>query len=317
MIEIPKKNLFSWIGGKKWLENELQLKRRKLLDKENDLNTYIEPFVGGLGSFKSLYPILKEKNCKKIILNDINKVVIETYKNIKFNHEILIKEYLLLEQKFSLKVPEKTYQLHKTKNKLEIKELLQEANSFFMEIRKSFNKSKLEDNVDIKLIAKFLFLQNHCFNGVYRENRKGEYNTPFNWVAIPYKNCEDKTLIFKEYSLFFNENNIHFTNQDALKLTEENLEGNNFFYFDPPYLNENKGENKYNKDSFGINEQENLLKLRKESKYFMYSNHNIKVLNDICINYKFNLEIVKRKNFFSSKSEDRGKEVEELLVSNC
>ena len=102
---IPKNNIFKWIGGKKWLEKDIQSQINILKEENRKIEVYIEPFLGGLGSFKSILPILIEKNVKEIILNDINSITIKVFKNIQENLDIFIEEYLIVENNFRKEFP--------------------------------------------------------------------------------------------------------------------------------------------------------------------------------------------------------------------
>jgi DNA adenine methylase len=335
---IPKNNVFKWIGGKKWLEKDIQLQLENL--KNNDeIDVYIEPFLGGLGSFKAILPTLIEKNVKKIILNDINLITISVFKSIQDNLEEFISEYVIIEKKFreefsqnkilckkkvkkvdGYEVVEGHYhyfELNKTRDKEELKEkFLQEPRDYFNKIKKEFNKDKLSGNITVKTLSKFLFLMQNCFNGVYRENLKGEFNVPYNWNST-LSNLDNKIKDLKDYNKLFNEVDITFTNKDVFDLLDDykNLD-NVLIYLDPPYLNEDGAENKYNKDHFGFNEQIKLLNYTNEFDYVLYSNHNSSVIKDFFEKNedKTYIKEVFRKNIMSASNESRKEDKSELLV---
>jgi len=334
MIEIPKNSIFKWIGGKKWLSKDLkEIIEENIEDKKIDI--YIEPFVGGLGSFKAILPILIKKKVKKIILNDINKSIINTFKVIKNEKEELIKElektYIEFESTFpknKIKTIKRTkqgdiegkyyyYELNKTKDKEELKDkFLKQPKDFFNKIKKEFNEDKLKDKYSVKTVAKFLFLMDNCFNGVYRENKKGEYNVPFNWDNKKV-NWGNKIEIIKKHNKLFNEINIEFENKDVFKLLEEYKNSkNSFIYLDPPYYNENGGENKYNRDIFSKTEQTRLIAMSKEYDNVLYSNH----YEDFLIKEfeeqqkEIVVKEVFRKNIMSSNKDTRDQDKKELLL---
>src|SRR5579875_616248 len=172
------KTLFKYIGGKAWLKDNLREEVIKLLELKKP-TTYVEPFTGGLGSFLNVYDLLINAGIKTVILNDINSKLINFYKIVESNPEELIKEYMILENDFLKTVPSKALDFHPIKDKENLKKILIKAELFFKEVRNKFNK---ETDI-LKNSAQLLFLQKHCFNGVYRGNSKGEYNTPFNWDA--------------------------------------------------------------------------------------------------------------------------------------
>ena len=304
MIKDKIKPLFKYIGGKSWLRDELRKNISECLANKKVL-TYIEPFAGGLGSFLGIYDILLENNVKNIILSDINETLIFTYQSIKDNPKEFIKEFLLIESNF-VDCIDKGWKNIKDKNELKIQ--LKEAEQFFNKIKKEFNINK--SFVDIRQSARLVFLQKHAFNGVYRENSKGSYNTPFNWSGSNMlDNIELKVI---ELNILFNKFNLKFINQ-SFELIDYNQE--TLYYLDPPYINEAIGENKYNKDIFSINTQIDLIDKIKDVN-FIYSNHKseilLKELNKIS---KIKIQEINRKNIMSSNSESRKEDKVEILVT--
>ena len=300
--------LFNYIGGKGWLKETLRLEISSIL-KNSSIDTYVEPFSGGLGAFLNIYDILIKNNIKKVILNDINAKIINFYTTVKENPELLIKEYMDIENEYKSLIKEDTKKLHKTKDKKQIKEQLTEACNYYMEIRKEFNNTETKN---IKSAACLLFLQNHCFNGVYRENSSGLYNTPFNW---DHKTFEENKIItkIKNVNAVFKLFEIEFKS-----VSFEFIDYNNrsLYYLDPPYINEEELiENKYHKNGFNINSQILLINLIKETK-FIYSNHKNKILlNELnkC-NDKIIIKDIGRKNIISSSNESRKMDKLEILV---
>jgi site-specific DNA-adenine methylase len=338
MLNIPKNNIFKWIGGKKWLEKNIKLQLDKIEDTEQ-IKVYIEPFAGGLGSFKSILPFLISKNIEKIILNDINTITITTFKHIQDNIEELIKEYSEIHNKFQKSFPSKKikcmahtkvngklvltegeyyyYELQKTKDKEALKELfLVSPRDYFNSVKKDFNKDKLAKNLSVKNSARFLFLMQYCFNGVYRENLKGEFNVPFNWGNTVI-NLDLKIKDFKDYNILFNSVDITFENRDVFELLREYYSVDNcFIYLDPPYYNEEGQENKYNKDHFGLAEQNKLLEATNYFDIVLYSNHSSFFIETFFNEngQKVDIQKVYRKNIMSSKNSSRNEDKEEVLI---
>lgn len=306
-----KHKLFNWIGGKKWLAKELQY----VFSNYNNIDVYAEPFAGGLGSFLFTLDKLKELNVKKVYLNDINNTIISTYNFIKNDYNTVYEKYKELELEYIKTIPERAYSLHKTKDKIELKELLENGKNYYNEIKSNFNKCKSDNS--IKSVTLFLFLAQHCFNGVYRENKKGEFNTPYNWeCSIP--NFESKLDLFKSYSEIFNDMNVEFFNMDCFSFMNFILEKEKgkevLLYCDPPYLNLEIGENQYNKDHFGKNEQNKLLEFYKMFNKVVFSNHFYELFENFCIENNFNYRKCYRTNIMSSKNETRADKVVEILA---
>ena len=146
------KPFIKWAGGKTQLLPVL-LKKISYASR-----IYIEPFVGGGALFFSILESLEETNIKKIIINDINKKLITTYRVIREDVNSLMDELFKLETRY---------------NSLAT---IEEKEKIFYLIRKQFN---LEESDSIKIARDFIFLNKSCYNGLYRENSRGEFNVPF------------------------------------------------------------------------------------------------------------------------------------------
>ncbi len=306
-----KGKLFNWIGGKKWLAKDLN--EVFSLYQDNNIKYYIEPFMGGLGSFLSTVDTIKNFEIETIYLNDVNKTIVKTYQCLKEDFDNVFNLYMNIENKYKETIPEKAYTLHKTKDKEELKIILENSKDYFNNVKRSFNQIK--DSGSVESVAMFLFLASHSFNGVYRENSRGEYNTPYNWEPGVVSE-ERKREIFKEYSILFNELNIEFTNMDCFEFMDMHKDkiNNALLYCDPPYLNEDIGENKYNKEHFGRKEQEKLLDYYIKFKYVVFSNHMYSIFEDFCIENNFKYRTCYRRNIMSAKKETRGEKVPEILA---
>lgn len=309
MVDKKTMTLFNYIGGKTWLKEHLKKEVKQILNQKK-LTHYVEPFAGGLGAFLGVYDTLLENGIKNIILNDINVKLINFYKVVQNKPEELIKEYFLLEQKYLLTIPEEAKNLHKTKDKVLLKNLLKKSEDYYKEVRNTFNGSQTE----IESAVTLLFLQHHCFNGIYRENSQGGYNTPFNWEARVYgeDKVRDKVMAV---NLVFKKFNIEFFSKSFKDLTFNNY---TLYYLDPPYINEVEAlENQYNKDSFNIDKQKDLIKAIKNSS-FVYSNHdNDLLLDEFKVNdIKVDIKKIPRKNIISASNESRKKDKIEILVSS-
>lgn len=302
--------LFNYIGGKGWLREHLRLSIQKSLGNNKELDTYIEPFAGGLGAFLNIYDILKENNIKKVILNDINSKLIAFYQIVQEKPQELVAEYLLLENEFAQKIPTQVSSLHKTKDKERLKILLKDAEMFYKEVRKEYNTL----SKPLEIAVRLLFLQNHCFNGVYRENSKGEYNTPFNWEGKVYteqKIQEKVEAVHDIFKLF----EIQFSTESFLNL---HYNKTTLYYLDPPYINEVEAlENQYHQDSFNVEKQKLLIEKIKNSA-FIYSNHDHSLLLEEFQKHNVKIEVQKiaRKNIISASNESRKNDKMEILISH-
>jgi DNA adenine methylase len=280
-----------WAGGKAaLLPTILQNLPNELF--EGKISKYAEPFVGG-GAV--LFQIATMFNFDRILISDINQHLICAYKVIKTNVNELIAELEDLKDKY-ISLDTKSRE------------------TFYYKIRESFNQRK---NCNVRQAAYFIFLNKTCFNGLYRENRSGQFNVPFGRHKNPsIFNPEN----LKNISRLLNSTEFFIKSVDFEK-TKRFIDKNTFVYMDPPYRPVSATANftSYNKSSFGDNEQVRLAqffqKLHKKGAKLMLSNS---FSEDGFFNglYKdFNIKIVETRRSVSGKSSGRGR-VKEILVMN-
>ena len=156
-----------WVGGKSQLLDEIRVKYPSRIEK------YCEPFVGG-GAV--LFDVLNTFQPKEILINDINKELINTYSQIKNNCEGMISQLSDLQN------------IYKNHSQEENKE-------FFYEKRNRYNELKVNGNdaENLEKAVLFIFLNKTCFNGLYRVNSKGLFNVPFNNAKNPLL-CDEDNL---------------------------------------------------------------------------------------------------------------------------
>lgn len=221
------KPFLKWAGGKTQLLPTIDSFLPKEFKREKTV-TYIEPFVGGGAML--FFMLQKYPNINKAIINDINPHLIKTYTIIRDNPYSLIDALKELQEKF------------KTAGSLETQKEL------FLNIRSRFNQ---KDLTDIEEAAFMIFLNRTCFNGLYRENSKGEFNVPFGRYSNP--SICDESLIIADSEIL---QKVEILNGDFAQ-TGAYVDGYTFFYFDPPYrpLDATSSFNSYVKEAFDDNEQ--------------------------------------------------------------
>jgi len=309
--------LFEWVGGKTWLGEELRNINNTILNNNKNIEYYIEPFVGSMGSFLEVFSILKENGITNFILNDINSSIIYTYEEIKKDYKSLFNEYYKIEKEFHKLIPGDAFSLHKTKDKDFLKLFLQPAYSFYLSKRFEYNELRKEKNkYKHRISVLFLFLQKHCFNGIYRENFKGEMNTSFDWSCYHLNFLDEKLKVFENFSKIFNENNFIFYNEDVNFIIDKYKNKNALWYFDPPYLTNNAliKENKYNEKEFDLAQQLKLIDNIKSLDNVIYSNHDLVILEDELIKDNFEIKKVLRNNNVAGKVENRKNKISEILA---
>ncbi len=296
MDTIKAKPFVKWAGGKSQLLSEIDNaipENFKFLEF-----TYIEPFVGG-GAV--LFWILqKYPNIKKAVINDINTDLTNSYITIKEN----VEELILL-----LKNWEKEY--HSLKDKSE------EKKEYYYSKRKLFN-SRISDKTT--QTALFIFLNRTCFNGLYRVNRKNEFNVPIGSYKTPMICDEDNLRVVSKIL-----QKVTILNGD-FEATLEYAEDKTLFYFDPPYkpLSETSSFNSYAKDEFDDSEQIRLAKFCEKIDVLGYrwilSNSDVKGKNPNDnffddLYRKFNIKRVLARRNINSNPNKRGV-LTELLITN-
>ena len=133
-----------WAGGKRQLLSQIQERMPE------NYNHYFEPFVGGGAVFFGTQP-------SKALINDINKALINTYQRICNSPKEFLSEV----------------------NKID-SEMWEDGKQYYYSIRERYNDKLMKSEYDVELAALFVFLNKHCFNGLYRVNGKGLFNVPYN-----------------------------------------------------------------------------------------------------------------------------------------
>lgn len=268
------KTLLKWAGGKSQL---LPIILNKI---PSDINTYIEPFLGGGAVALALQP-------RKAILTDYNQELINVYQNIKNNVSLLIDE------------------LNTYENTL----------NFFKEVRLWDRMNTYLDLPSYRRAARFIYLNKTSFNGLYRVNQKGQYNSPFGYYKNP-TICNQKLLY--ELHQYFNNNDIKLNSCD-FEVTLNRAKEGDFVYLDPPYIPITSTANftSYTKSGFTLKDHQRLLsvcdRLTERKVKFLLSNSYCEVTLDLYKHY--HIEVVHAKRNISCKLESRAK-VKEILVSN-
>ena len=289
-----------WAGGKSKLIPQMEQYYPKEL-KENKIDVYVEPFVGG-GAI--LIDILKKYNIKKAYAFDINENLINCYNIIKDKVDNLL---------LNLKKLEKEYLKLDDENRKE----------YYYDIRKKYNSINIENEKEaIEKTTYFIFLNKTCFNGLYRENRKGQFNVPIG----KYKNptiCDEENLI--ELSKLIK--NVIFIRGDYRESYKYIVE-NTFIYFGPPYrpINKTSSFTSYSKEDFNDENQKELgeyfrkINDNNSNVKLMLSNSNPKNNNEEDDFFEqiyngFKINEIKANRMINSNKEKRGK-ISELLIIN-
>jgi len=283
MIEegtITAKPFVKWVGGKtKLLPQLLPLIPKKYED-------YHEPFLGGGAFYFGL------SNVGKAYLNDINQHLIAAYQHIRDDIQQILK---------MLKRLEKEYHSLKT---------LDEKKIYFLERRVEYNNLK---DSNFRKTALLIFLNKTCFNGMYRENSKGDFNVPFGQHDSP-TICDEKNLMAVSKKL----QKAHFSSGSYDAVVRHAKKGD-FIYFDPPYfpLTSTSSFTSYHASGFQKSDQERLrnvfAELKRRGCYVMLSNSATKEIREFYKGFR-QIEVMAARSI-NSVGTGRGKIAELVILS--
>ena len=291
------KPFLKWAGGKGQLIKEIE----QYYPFENGkITKYAEPFVGG-GAV--LFDILNKYNLEEVYISDINAELINTYRGIRDNIDILIKKLSAMQNDF---IP--LYTEHRKE--------------YYLDKRSRFNELKVngDEKINIEKAALMIFLNKTCFNGLYRVNKKGLFNVPMG----AYKN-----------PLICDENNLRAVSEKLQKVkivcgdykkSADFIDENTFVYFDPPYrpITDTASFTAYTENLFNDDAQIELAQfvndMDKKGAKIVISNSDPKNsnTNDDFFDNIYSAHRIKRveaTRMINCNSEARGK-IKELLISN-
>ena len=262
----------------KWVGGKSQLLPELLKRIPEGISRVYEPFIGGGALLFSCQP-------RDAYISDVNPELINAYEVVKNDVEALIED---------LK-----------------KHLYQEE--YFYEIRNVDRTPAFKKWSPVMRASRLIYLNKTCYNGLYRVNSKGQFNTPFGRYTDPTivdaVNLRGCSKVLRDVS-------IHVASFEKI---EESITTDDFVYFDPPYvpLSTTASFTSYHSDGFDSEMQRNLYRLcqRLDEKgvRFMLSNSSAPSIIDLY--KKFKVELVTAARAINSKARGRGP-VNEVIVTN-
>ena len=250
--------VLKWAGGKSQL---LPAIKRMMPPK---YGCYYEPFIGGAAVLLSVVP-------KKAIVNDINPQLVNLYQQLKLCTDDVIHRV----QSFDSVECNKDY---------------------YYLMREKYNRKIAHNELDSECAALMIWINKHCFNGLYRVNRKGEFNVPYNnktkGSSIDASNLSAIGNYFRTIDLI-----IKCSDFEEVCHT---VEAGDFVYFDSPYVPESETADftTYAKDGFRLEDHERLSRLFKsldlKGAKLMLSNNDLEYVHDLYHEYHFTHLDVKR-----------------------
>lgn len=266
------KPILKWVGGKRQLLDDI-------LPLIPQCSTYVEPFVGGGAVLLSLQP-------KKAVINDYNAELINVYVCVRDHLEELLE---MLER-------------HKELN----------SAGHFYKVRALDREPGFEDLPPVERAARIIYLNKTCYNGLYRVNSAGQFNSPYGKYNTPAIVNEP---VVRAMSTYLN-GGVKILCGDygqALK----GLRKGAFVYLDPPYMpiSSSSSFTGYTEGGFGYDEQVRLKeecdKLASKGIHFMQSNSDCPEIRALYSDYE--ILTVKAKRAINSRGNRRG-EINEVLI---
>ncbi|NLN64406.1 MAG: DNA adenine methylase [Clostridiaceae bacterium] len=264
-----------WAGGKRQILDEI------IKHVPDDFTAYYEPFVGGGAVWFRLCP-------QKAAVNDVNAELVNIYRVIRDHVDQLVSD------------------LKKHENNKE----------YFYKIRQIDRDSKAYSKLTpVEKASRTIYLNKTCYNGLFRVNQAGEFNTPFGNYKNP--NIVNEPVL-RAVSEYLNNADIEFTCVD-FELALKNIKKGSFAYLDPPYdpVSITANFTGYDKGGFGKSEQIRLKsvcdQLNEKGIRFLLSNSATPFILELYKDYI--IEIVQAKRIINSNSKKRG-EIDEVLIKN-
>ena len=274
--------IMKWVGGKRQILDGI----KKYIP--GSFETYHEPFLGGGAVLFGLQPA-------RALVNDINAELMNVYAVIRDDIENLIDH---------LRVHDQAYRHHEN------------PGEYFYGIRElDRDKALYKDLTPVQKASRIIFLNKTCFNGLFRVNRAGQFNTPFGKYKRP--NIVNEKIL-RAVNGYFNGADISLSCKDFETVLKAASKGD-FVYLDPPYdpLSDTSSFTGYDRGGFDGEEQARLSRvcrrLDEQGVKFLLSNSATELIREL---YRgFRIEIVQARRAVNARGDGRG-DVDEVLVRN-
>ena len=269
--------ILKWVGGKRQLLSEII----PLIDESRD--NYVEPFIGGGAVLFRLQP-------KKAIINDYNTELINVYRTVRDDLDALV---ALLKE-------------HEKYN----------SSDYYYEVRALDRTPDFDKMSNSEKAARIIYLNKTCYNGLYRVNSLGQFNSPYGKYKNP--NIVNE-VVLRAISKYLNGNEISIRSGDYKDVLND-IEKNSFVYLDPPYMpiSSSSSFTGYTEGGFGYDKQVELKeecdKLNSKGVHFLQSNSDCEEIRELYKDYR--IKVVKAKRAINSDAKKRG-QINEVLIYNA
>ncbi len=261
-----------WAGGKKQLLDRLEPRMPATYER------YYEPFIGGGALLLDVQPELA-------IINDTNEQLLNIYRQLKLDAEAVINAVNALDAD-----PCDTAR--------------------YLATREKYNAKIKAHELDAECAALMIWINKHCFNGLYRVNSKGLFNVPYNnkagGISIDATNLRNIGLYLRSRDIEIRQGDF----EDACM----DVAPGDFVYFDSPYvpISETANFTDYTKDGFSLEDHKRLAalyrKLAAQGTKVMLSNHNVPLVHELYSGFTIE-EVDVRRAINRDASKRSGKEV--------
>lgn len=262
----------------KWAGGKKQLLPALLARLPKSFHRYYEPMLGGGALFFYIAP-------KNAYLSDTNAELINAYLVVKGALDPLIIDL--------------NQHIH--------------TEQYYYQMRKADRLPEYANWSDVQKASRLIFLNKTCYNGLFRVNSKGYFNTPFGRYANP-RIADEANLRLCHHAL--KKAKICAASFEKISAS---VKADDFVYFDPPYLplNQSSSFTSYCAGGFDFGMQQELRDFcaylhRKGVKFMLSNSHTPETLE---LYSDFNIETVQAKRAINSKAEKRGS-VTEIIVTN-
>ena len=258
MTENTMRPFVKWAGGKKQLLDRLREKAPRAF------GTYYEPFLGGGAVFLDVRP-------DRAVVNDVNEQLINVYRQLKADAEAVIAA-------------------------VSAYDAIPCSRELYLSVREAYNQKIAASELDAVCAAMLIWLNKHCFNGLYRVNSKGLFNVPYNEKK---QGASIDAGNLRAIGGYLRKADIQILCGDFEDACEK-VGAGDFVYLDSPYLplNETSYFTDYAKDGFSMEDHRRLAdlfrRLDQKGALVMLSNHDVPPVYDLYEGFAIEATDVKR-----------------------
>lgn len=276
MGELKMSPFVKWAGGKNQLLGRLEERL------PHSFGRYYEPFIGGGALLLDVQP-------RQAVVNDVNEQLLNVYRQLQQDADAVIRAI----------------------NEYDAAACDKER---YLAMRTAYNAKIVARELDAECAALMIWINKHCFNGLYRVNARGLFNVPYNnktsGSSIDARNLRNIGAYLRDSQIDIRLGDFEAACAD--------VHAGDFVYFDSPYVpvSETAHFTNYAKDGFSYEDHRRLAALYRRldgrGVCVMLSNHNVPLVHELYAGYKIEATDVRR-----SINSDASKRVgEEVIITN-